>query len=93
MEQKEYKKLLIISLKTRGYKWDTVMSGGKKEIPLEEAPVRQLIAIRDGLDEKNRKKLLDKVAETLRDRSKERVLSIMVYFNTFFIRDNISNIL
>ena len=61
MTKDEYKKVLIIDIKQRGYRWETVMNKGGGEIPLEQADVGQLKAIKYQLQRKTEKNLLDKI--------------------------------
>ena len=64
MDQKEYRKILIIDLKERGYKWDTVrVKDGEK--PLNNASINQLKGIKMGLIKASKKALLKQVNQTL----------------------------
>jgi hypothetical protein len=65
MTKDEYRKILIIDIKQRGYRWETVMGKGGSEIPLDQANVGQLKAIKYQLQRKGRAQLLHKVNESL----------------------------
>ena len=65
MNQNEYRQILIVDLKKRGYKWETVKKKGGTEIPLSEASVTQLKAIRYQLMNRNNEKLRQQVNQAL----------------------------
>ena len=54
------KRFLIVDLKKRGYRWNTVKSKNG-EIPLEEAPDSQVFALLQQQKRKNKTKLLKKI--------------------------------
>jgi hypothetical protein len=71
MNQDEYKQILIIDIKQRGYRWETIRTKGGGEKRLDEASVNQLLAIRNNIRARNESRLLRKVKRSL---SKEKQL-------------------